>query len=159
MEEQIQIWHMYCGHVSPTRVRDFKYIQKTDNYYCSWEKDLEEYRELNYRPWQKYAIKQMETQNDREIFVLQDPVGGAGKTTFAKHMVATHKAIYIPPLGDGQDYMAMAMAKARDGRRESFIIDVPRAESLKKRRGCGAQSNKSKMGTSTTNAIRGRKDG
>lgn len=135
MEEQIQIWHMFLGHVSPTRVRDFKYIQKTDAYFCSWERDLEEYRELNYRPWQKYAIKQMENQNDREIFVLQDPVGGAGKTTFAKHIVANHKGIYIPPLGEGQDYMAMAMAKAREGRRETFLIDVPRAESLKKKAG------------------------
>lgn len=135
VEEQIMIWSMWKAHVSPTHVRDFKYIQKTDNYFCSWEKELEEYRHLKYRPWQKYTLKMIEEQNDREIFVIQDPRGGAGKTTFAKHLVANHKAIYIPPLGDGQEYMAMAMAKAREGRRETFIIDIPRAESLKKKAG------------------------
>ena len=135
LESQIEVWSMYGSHVSPTRVRNFNYIMKTDNYVTSWEKELNEYRELQYRPWQKYTLKIIETQDDRKIFVIQDPHGRAGKTTFAKHLVANHKAIYIPPMEDAKDYIAMAMAKARDGRRETFIIDVPRAESMKKKAG------------------------
>lgn len=134
-EEQMLVWSMFKGHVTPTKVRNFKYVEKEQNYIASWEKALEEFREIKLKSWQGSALAGLKDQNDREIMVIVDQIGGNGKTYLAKHMTATHTGVYIPPLGDGQEYMAMVMAKAIPDIEQTFIFDVPRAETLKQKKG------------------------
>lgn len=119
------------GRVSPTHVRDFKYCEKEGNFYRSWEKVLNKYSTLELRYWQGQAIAAFKEQDDRHIDVIVDVEGGKGKTTLAKYMAANRMAAYCPQMHDSRDYMRFAMAKGAAG----YVFDMPRCESLEKRKG------------------------
>lgn len=112
---------------TPTHVRNFDYVQKEGNYYCSWEGALARFACLELQGWQQSVLDVLEEQTERQVLVIYDPWGNHGKTWLAKHMVATHKAVYVPPLNDAQDFMAMALAKKSKG----YIFDLPRADTRK----------------------------
>lgn len=44
------------------------------------------------RPWQKKTLDLLEAQNDRQILFILDPEGGKGKSTLAKHLMASGRA-------------------------------------------------------------------
>lgn len=119
------------GRVSPTHVRDFKYCEKEGEFYRSWEKALNKYATMEPYVWQGMAMAAFKEQNDRQIDVIVDEKGGAGKTTLAKMMVARRMASYCPQMKDAKDYMRFAMAKASPG----YIFDVPRCDNIRERLG------------------------
>lgn len=123
--------HNVTWHWSPTHVRDFTYVEKEGNFYRSWEGHLSKFATLDLRPWQKQAIDILRGQNNRCVDCIIDQCGNHGKTYLAKYLAATHQATYVPPFTEAQDYMAFAMAKPS----ERYIIDVPRAETIKQRKG------------------------
>lgn len=118
-------------HWSPTHVRDFNYCEKEGNFFRSWEKGINEFANLELRPWQKEALNILDKQDERCIAVIYDPDGNHGKTYFSKYCVATRRATYVPPFTEAQDFMAFAMAKPS----KAYIFDMPRAETIKQRKG------------------------
>lgn len=124
------VWGPY-GHVSPSHVRDFKYCEKEGNFYRSWEKVLNKFSGMDLRPWQGQAIASLKDQDDRTITVIIDEKGNHGKTWLAKYCVVNRIATYVPPMTEAMDYMAFAMAKPSAG----YIFDMPRAETIKQKKG------------------------
>ena len=128
-----QLYGPMGWHVTPTSQegRNWRYVQKEGNYYCSWEKAISKYALLDLLPWQKQAIMMMDEQGERRISVIVDERGNHGKTYLAKYCVASHRAEYVPPFTDALDYMAYAMAKPS----RAYIFDVPRSETIKQKKG------------------------
>lgn len=123
------------AHVTPTSkpaMNTWEYITKEGDYVLWSEQKLWKYKNLILRDWQIKTLEQLGRQDDRSILVVQDAIGGAGKTTLAKWMVANHKGTYVPPMSDGLDFMAMVMAKPED---KCYIFDVPRSETIKQKKG------------------------
>lgn len=127
---------MFPGaHITPTSkqaMNTWEYITKEGDYVLWSEEKLWKFKKLTLRDWQIKCLERLAIQDDRGILVVQDEIGGAGKTTLAKWMVANHKATYVPPMQDGQDFMAMVMAKPEDN---CYIFDIPRSESIKQKKG------------------------
>lgn len=131
-KDTLTLANMNLGwHWTPTHVRDFNYCEKEGNFYRSWEKSINKFANLELLPWQEELTKIMEDQDQRTITVVYDPIGNHGKTYFSKYCVATRKAIYVPPMTEAMDFMAFAMAKPSSG----YIFDMPRAETIKQRKG------------------------
>lgn len=125
--QDLLLWAQYNGiggHWSPTKVRNFAYVEKEGEYIRSWETALREYVTIEPNVWQAIALDLWKKQNDRQILCIVDEKGAHGKTYLRKHLVATHTAQYIPPLEKAEDIMAIAMAKPSKG----YVIDLPRAE-------------------------------
>lgn len=120
-------------HWSPTSAlgRNFEYTQKDGEFYCSWEGPVAKYANIELKYWQRAVMETLAIQDDRQVLCILDPEGGAGKTTLARWAVATHKATYCPQMQEAMDYMAFAMAKPS----KAYIFDLPRAESIKQRKG------------------------
>lgn len=116
------------ANLKPSHVRNFEYVMKEGKYICSWEKPLKPFVFVTLNLWQILAMERWEKQNQREILTILDKVGGHGKTFLRKHLVATHKAQFIPPMEKAEDIMAMAMFKPAKG----YVIDLPKAESKKR---------------------------
>lgn len=76
------------------------------------------------RPWEQELerLLQMEP-HDRQIHIVVDPVGGAGKSTFARYLRHTQRDVQILLPGRGQD-LAFALKPAR-----VYIFDCPRSSS------------------------------
>lgn len=113
------------ANLKPTHVRNFDYVKKEGNFVCSWERSLMNYVNVKLNLWQILAMDRWEKQNDREILVIVDHKGAHGKTFLRKHLVATHRAEFIPPMERAEDIMAIAMFKPYHG----YVIDLPKAES------------------------------
>lgn len=111
--------------------RNFDYVEKEGKYVASWEKALRSFATMELRPWQAQVEGLMQAQNERQCLVVYDPIGNHGKTYFSKYMQATHQAQYVPPMQDAQDFMAFCMEK----KNKAYIFDMPRAESVKQRKG------------------------
>lgn len=119
------------GHVSPTHVRDFKYCEKEGNFYRSWEKVLNKFSDLALRPWQGQVVAMLKEQNDRTIQVIIDEEGAHGKSTLAKFLQVHRYCQYVPPMTEAMDFMAFAMEKPSSG----YCFDMPRAETIKQKKG------------------------
>ncbi len=111
-------------HITPTHVKDFEYIYKDRNFYCSWDVYRPEYEKVQNDPhvWQ-VQLEELD-RDDRTIEIIWDEKGNSGKTAWAMYQDYSHRAVYIPPLKRGLDMVACALSK-----RESdwYIIDTPRA--------------------------------
>lgn len=130
--QDLLLWAQYNGiggHWSPTKVRNFEYVEKEGEYIRSWEEPLKEYVTITPNLWQIIALDQWKKQNDRQILCIIDTKGGHGKTFLRKHLVATHQAQFIPPMEKAEDIMAVAMAKPSKG----YVIDLPRADGKAKK--------------------------
>ena len=120
-----RLWDMGIrGHLSPTHVRNFDYVTKEGAFVLSWERVLARYVHVSLYLWQILALESYRKQGDRKITAVIDSIGNHGKTFLRKHMVATHSAVYIPPMDCAQDIVACAMAHPWGG----YVIDLPRAE-------------------------------
>ncbi len=111
-------------HITPTHVRDFEYVYKDRNFYCSWEVFRPEYEKVQNSPhvWQ-VQLEELD-RDERTIEIIWDEKGNSGKTAWAMYQDYSHRAVYIPPLKRGLDLVACVL-----GKRESdwYIIDTPRA--------------------------------
>lgn len=114
-----------------THVRNFEYCKKGGKYYCSWEGALAKYQCLELRDWQAQLEELFKHQDERTVCVVYDPIGNHGKTYFAKYMQATHQAQYVPQMDSAMDIMAFALEKPCAG----YVVDLPRSESAKVKRG------------------------
>lgn len=112
------------GHVSYTHARDFDYVLKDGNAVLSWKMPLYKFASATLKIWQTDAKSLFSMQSDREILVIIDPVGGAGKSFLAKHMEACGLAKVIPKMSRSDDMISAAMVNPADG----YIFDIPRAE-------------------------------
>lgn len=119
------------AHWSQSHVRDFNYCEKEGNFFRSWEKGLREYQCLNLRGWQADAIGLLKEPDERAVHCIYDPVGNHGKTYVAKYAQVNHIAQYVPPMTEAMDFMAFAMAKPA----KAYIFDMPRAETIKQKKG------------------------
>lgn len=133
-KEEGAVRNLFPGaHTSPSHERNFDYVMKEGDFYCSWEHALREYSQLELRKWQQAVLMDLEAQDDRQVTVIVDEMGGAGKTTFAKYLVATHKGYYCPELDTPLDYMAWALAhKGHADSRQCFVMDIPRCGTKQK---------------------------
>lgn len=89
-------------------------------------------RNATLRGWQKRLFEELEKQDDRDIILVHDPVGGTGKT-FALMYALVHKgAVYVPSTCDTVQQMAGALLckMRRPDVRYPVIVDVPRATCL-----------------------------
>lgn len=111
--------------------RNFNYCEKEGKFIRSWEKVLRKFAAIELRDWQAQVEGLMQAQNERQCLVVVDTIGNHGKTYLAKYMQATHQAQYVPPMQDAQDFMAFCLEKPSKG----YIFDMPRAESIKQRKG------------------------
>jgi hypothetical protein len=111
-------------HITPTSVRDFEYVYKDRNFYCSWDVFRPEYKDVQNSPrmWQVQA--ESLSRDDRTIEIICDEKGNSGKTAWAMYQDYAHRAVYIPPVKRGLDLVACVL-----GKRESdwYIFDSPRA--------------------------------
>lgn len=121
--ETVDVWK-HVGHVSYTHAKDFDYVLKDGNCVCSWRMALDKFREVELRQWQEEAKGKLSLQNDREILVIVDPVGGAGKSYLAKHLESLSMAKVIPKMSRADDMISAAMVNPSDG----YIFDIPRAD-------------------------------
>lgn len=80
-------------------------------------------------PWQERYIKLVETQSDRGIDVVYNPIGGIGKSWLVNHLWETGKAHYIPPYASTIEKIVQTTASLymKQGWRDYLIIDIPRA--------------------------------
>lgn len=129
IEEMKARWGPF-GHVSATHVRDFKYCEKEGKFYRSWEEALNKYAMIKLLPWQEKVMDYYTNQTDRQVVVIVDFVGNHGKSWLAKHMHVTRRGRYAPVMDNAQDLIAYAMACPSNG----YIFDLPRSESLKKKK-------------------------
>lgn len=85
---------------------------------------------LNLRPWQASVVAAVAGQpDDRTIFWVTDPVGGAGKSRLARHLVAEHGGLVLSgKLADMAYILAGALESARKPRIAVFDISRAQAE-------------------------------
>lgn len=111
-------------HITPTHVRDFEYVYKDHDFYCSWDVYRPEYDKVRDSP----HVWQVELENferdDRSIEIIWDERGNSGKTAWAMYQDYCHRAVYIPPLKRGLDLVACVLGKRAS---DWYIIDTPRA--------------------------------
>lgn len=76
----------------------------------------------DWRPWQQEEFDAIALQDDRKIRYLVDPVGGAGKSVFAKRLILERDAFYcnggkkadIIHAYEGQEYVVFDLSRALD---------------------------------------------
>lgn len=110
--------------VTPTHVRDFEYVYKDHDFFCSWDVWRPEYDKVRNSPrtWQ-IQLEAM-PRDDRTIEIIVDEKGNAGKTAWAMYQDYCHRALYIPPLKRGLDLTACVLGKRTS---DWYILDTPRA--------------------------------
>lgn len=78
---------------------------------------------LEFYPWQETVATMIaEPPHNRQINVLRDPVGGAGKSTLAKRLVFEGKAQWLS-IADAKD---LACQIVSEGASRAYFIDIPR---------------------------------
>ncbi|BBE29378.1 replication associated protein [Papio cynocephalus associated smacovirus] len=110
-------------HWTPTKVRNFEYVEKEGDFYRSWEGALAKYQDFKPYLWQELLAEMVKNADERRVDVIVDRVGGRGKTSCAKWLQVTKRAQYVPPMQSAQDLMAFAMAKPS----KAYVIDMPKA--------------------------------
>lgn len=110
--------------ITATHVRDFEYVYKDHDFYCSWDVWRPEYDKVRNSPrtWQT-QLESMQ-RDDRTIEIIVDEKGNAGKTAWAMYQDYCHRAVYIPPLKRGLDLTACVLGKRVS---DWYILDMPRA--------------------------------
>jgi len=86
------------------------------------------------RPWQEEAIRLLHHQSKRQVLVVCDLTGSAGKTTFIKHLKVNYKALWVPStLGTAKDIVrcvADLLERVELSTSHLICIDVPRGLTL-----------------------------
>lgn len=123
LSQMIAIWGRY-GHVSRTHAKDFDYVLKDGNYCCSWKLALEKYKNATLYDWQKDAMAMFSLQDERQILLVVDKLGGAGKSYLARYCEANGIAKVIPKMDRAGDMLSAVMVNPASG----YIFDIPRSE-------------------------------
>lgn len=116
------------GHWTPSATKNFEYIYKGGDFITSWNSVLAKYLEVSLRDWQGEAYRKYSEQDERTVLCVVDKNGRTGKSFLAKHIVAKHEGRRIPAQESAKALMQIAMAEVSPG----YVIDVPRAEGLKR---------------------------
>jgi len=91
------------------------------------------------RSWQEEAILRLHSQNKRQVLIVCDKTGSAGKTSFIRHLKATFKCLWVPAtLRTAQDVVrcvACLMMRQDRTRHHTICIDVPRAMTVRSKMG------------------------
>ncbi len=111
--------------ITPTHVRDFDYVYKDKDFYCSWEiwRPEFDYVKKNWDPWME-QLQSMEDERGRSIEIILDEDGNHAKTAFAMLMSYEHRAVYCPPFDKGKDLINFVL-QCRSS--DWYILDMPRA--------------------------------
>lgn len=111
--------------ITPTHVRDFEYVYKDNDFYCSWEiwRPEFDYVKKNWSVWME-QLQSMEDEKGRCIEIIWDEKGNNAKTAFSMLMSYEHRAIYCPPFDKGRDLINFVL-QARSA--DWYILDMPRA--------------------------------
>lgn len=87
------------------------------------------------RPWQEEAIIKLNSQNHRQVLVVIDETGSAGKTSFIKHLKREFNCLWVPAtLKTPQDIVrcvANLMRPKDKNVHHTICIDVPRAMTVR----------------------------
>ena len=76
-------------------------------------------------PWQEELKDLMLiTGNDRKVYVVYDPVGNNGKTTFVRYMGCNKLAAKVPIMNNARDIMRCVMGRKKS---TGYMVDMPRA--------------------------------
>ncbi|BBE29376.1 replication associated protein [Felismacovirus babas1] len=110
--------------ISPTHVRDFEYVYKDADFYCSWELFRPEFADIRDHPYDYQVQLKALPRDDRSIEIVVDSRGNWGKTAFSMYMEYLHKGVYIPPLKRGLDVSACVLGKRIS---EWYLVDTPRS--------------------------------
>lgn len=105
-----------------------------DGYYITSE-DNEDIRLQRFgRPTedQENVIRILESNNDREVTLWYDPIGGIGKSWLTGHLWEKHKAHYVRMVGSADSMIKDVASKMAGERRPYVIIDIPRAKNWTK---------------------------
>jgi len=129
------------GHLSITNDKthqsnSFNYVMKADTRKDGpWtEKDFEDppvltrqlisFNSKEQYDWQKAVYGFCQTEDDRTIHLIYDPIGNAGKSIFCEWLEYHGHGYEIPPFRAMEDIMQCVMSIKTQ---KAFIIDMPRA--------------------------------
>lgn len=105
----------------------WEYERKEGVYWCS--NDTNEIRKLRFgepNKKQKWVLKALKNQNNRQVLVWYDPLGNQGKTWLVGHLWEQGKACYVPPtLGTPKEIIQWVHSSYND--EGLIIIDIPRS--------------------------------
>lgn len=73
-------------------------------------------------PWQRSLMELANTFDSRKIYIVREPIGGCGKSTFATWLACTGKARRLPPFEDPKAMMRMVYSCEAAW----YILDLPR---------------------------------
>lgn len=79
------------------RHQQVSYKEMFDHYRKEVEVDLSRWEEDNFdlMQWQKFLVKKLLNQNDRQVLWVYDPVGNHGKSTLAEYLADYHQALVL----------------------------------------------------------------
>lgn len=111
-------------HITPTHVKDFEYVYKDHDFYCSWEVFRDEFTKIRDDP-EVWMVQLENLERDgRTIEVILDEDGKHWKTAWAMYQQYLHRAVYCPPFFKGLDLVNFVL-QARTS--DWYILDMPRA--------------------------------
>lgn len=89
---------------------------------------------LEFNPWQEQLKILCSQYQCRKVYIVYDPKGNTGKTTWARNMEFLGGGKIIPPLNDAKDLMRIVldMGGAEKVFAKTYIIDMPRAMEKRK---------------------------
>ena len=124
-----ELCHLSCS--STANQFNFSYVMKEDtrvegpwrdDEYIKIPRDVKEVERL--RPWQQSLLEMIKVYQQRKVYVIYDPAGNSGKSTFTRWCMCYKQARKIPFANDFKDLLRMVcdmpVAKA-------YIFDMPRA--------------------------------
>lgn len=119
------------GHVEVAVDKNFKGYEEKDGCYVRWPASpLERYKNIPLLFWQQVVLQELESQDSRQILVVKDTKGGAGKSTLARYLEANGICEVCPVISDEfNDYTGFCMEFPAKG----YVFDIPRASSIKRR--------------------------
>ena len=126
----------FCN-VTPTHVKNFDYVYKDGDFYCSWEvwRPEFDYVKQNWEVWME-QVQSMTDEKGRTIEIVLDEDGNHAKTAFAMLMSYEHRAVYCPPFDKGRDLINFVL-QCRSS--PWYILDMPRAFEFTKDWACAVE--------------------
>lgn len=122
--------HIPNSHVEKATEKWNNYERKSGNFVCS--DDTTEIRQVRFgnpNPFQKKVLKEVRSQNVRQIDVYYDERGYHGKSWLVNYLWERGECHYIPPyLGSGKAIIQDTASKMAKERRPYLCIDIVRQQ-------------------------------
>lgn len=122
--------HLGVAHIEKSNQEWNDYERKSGHFISS--EDTDQIRQVRFgtlRPLQKKILKEVETQNDRQLDVYYDPRGNHGKTWLSLNLYERGMALVVPRAACTPEKMSAYVCSAYRGERY-IIIDIPRARKI-----------------------------